>query len=392
MSKSYARGFGPREDKEGGKEQYRMNPQMQSAIFAAVLSICAGVVGYFFREYRQRAKPFLALTKVTGGVRASQQLVDVPDAILDPLNQALFINPLNPKQQLEEVEDVAYQAAVLSDNASDIRELLDQALEATSGEDMIRAESSLAVLLSNGVFEGCILRLISSDKLEIPRVQEDMLPRVQTFHSEEYGGSIYIAFQGAPVNFGRDFTHVLILKEKCLPFVRLIEVMDLKALNVLLREIKAAIESELPLAKEVLPQLNDLLESNSRWELELYLANLGKDAFLVSTEANLRVQDNTGAGYEEICRLSILDRDEKGDRISRPVDSPLIVSGESGASFCYVTSNVQQEMERGAAFREAFVSGKAKCWVEFQIEKIGLVRRKKVMTPSVAFTETGLVE
>lgn len=364
-----------------------MNPQIESAIFAGIISIIAGVVGYFFREYRQRAKPFLAITRVAGEVRAAEELVDLPDTIVDPLKKAVLINRLNPIQRLDEVQNATSQASILNDSHSDIRQLVDQALEAARGEDTLKAQSSLAALLSNNAFEICILTLIAGDRLKIPQVDEDVPSLIQTYPSQEHGGSIYIAFPGAAVNFGTGFTEQEILREKCRPFVRLIEVMDLEALHGVISAARAIIESELTLIKEVLPLLNDLLQDNSRWEIEVYLANLGKNAFLVSTQAHLRVQDDIGARYDEVCRLSLLDQDEEGERISRLVESPLIVKGESSTNFCYFTSSVQREMKRGAAFREAFVSGKAECWVEFQIEKVGLVRRKEVLTPRVEFTE-----
>jgi hypothetical protein len=98
--------------------------------------------------------------------------------------------------------------------------------------------------------------------------------------------------------------------------------------------------------------------------------------------------DSTGATYREACHLvSLLTDSERRVHRTR-AKTPLVVGVEEDVQFMYFTSNTQKEMDRPSAFRDAFSSRNAICWLEFGIEKVGIQRQKVLKTPRVPFKES----
>jgi len=366
-----------------------MDSQLQAALLTVALTLIGGALGYAFREYINRAKPFTAIMKVGGDFRAGRTVVDIPKEVPLTLEAAFYINRLDLTDTLDDVWKSWNDSENIVREAGNLLSLIDQVIRSTSTQDKDALLSSLSKIISRRDYERWIMILIGKGKLNIPAVDEDLPVVVPSRYAPDSEGCVWIAFPGAPTTFGFSFEKNPMLRDMCQPFIALIERLDMEALNKVFRQIKEHVKAELMIAKDVGPKLEQIHDENSRWEVQIYMANLGKSPLLVGTEGTLHVKDETGARFEENCMLVLLLKDDDGSVKRVKTESPLVLQSESSAQFAYFTNSTQKDMNRGKAFRGAFSSdpGKswAQCWVEFGIQKVGIIRHKKLRTPKVPF-------
>jgi hypothetical protein len=77
-----------------------MDPQIQAALISTILTLTAGLLGYAFREYRNRAKPFIAITKIMGEISKRPTEVEVPAPIVEAIKKSFYINKLELRDSL----------------------------------------------------------------------------------------------------------------------------------------------------------------------------------------------------------------------------------------------------------------------------------------------------
>ncbi len=360
-----------------------MDPQILAAVITVGLTVAAGIAGFLFREYRNRIRPFIAITKVEGDFREGSTRVEIPISLLNALNEAVYMNKLSANERLNEVFQTWTEARELIRRGPEFLSLLDSAISAADAIQPQDVQKALERMLNNEAFDRWICYLFSMNVVAAPDVNKDLPIAIHMYPSDQRDGCVILDFPKSPVWFGTGFDKYQIKKQKCQPFLDLVVRLDLIGLTKVFHPIKRAMEKEIGIAKDIEPVVRKLLEENSTWEIEIYLASLGPNPFLVDTDAMLRVRDETGARYDENCGLTLID----GDGKIHGTTSPLVVGREKDVKFAYFTTNVQGKMKRGQAFREAFSSNSAKCWVEFGVQKTGIVRRSRLSTPKVPFRE-----
>ena len=72
-----------------------MSEQLTVALITVGITIFAGALGYFFREYRSRVKPFVSIQNIRGDFTKASELVTIPDSIILLLEKSRFIDNLN---------------------------------------------------------------------------------------------------------------------------------------------------------------------------------------------------------------------------------------------------------------------------------------------------------
>lgn len=365
-----------------------MSPEIEAALITATVTVLAGGAGYLFREYRNRAKPFTAVTKVGGNFRKGSSVIDVPEPLLDSLAGAFAINKLDSRDTLDEIYSSWKDARRVTDSGGDFIGTLTKIVDAAHREDREDVLRLLPKALGRGQYEKWVTLLLAKDAIDIPDRRAGLDVEIPTWESDEHGGCVWIGFPGGTATtFGMGFESTPILRDKCLPVVELIEHLDYDGLASVFEQVETLMSDELTIAKDTFPLLDDILNEQSRWEVQLYVANLGRNPFLVKKNAVVRVEDETGASYTEGCHLVLLNTDDDGSLTRTISDSPLVLGAEEDAKFAFFTNRVQRQMDRGGAFREAFESDEAQCSVKFSVEKAGFRRETSVETPWVPFTD-----
>lgn len=362
-----------------------MDSQITAALLTVGFTVVGGGIGYLLHEYRNRVQPFIAITKVKGDFWNYDADVGVPEDVLATIKTSFYINKLSSTDTLSEIYSSWKNAHEVSEYGPELVRLTDQVIASKQPEDLL---TILPKILSNSLYERLIIYLLARDILKPNPVDVKLPTIVPTYPSPRYEGCIELDFPGSTVPFGERFNNLPVVKNKCQSFIDLVEKLDMKGLKEAFREIKRNIQSEILIAKDVEPFLRkNLLDENSNWIIEVYLANLGPNPFLIDKKAILHVYDETtGARYNEPCNLILIHKDDKGKISINLAESPLVIGREKDAMFGHVTENVQGKMKRGEAFRDAFNKKNAQCWLEFEVETVSLFSRlKKLKTPRAPF-------
>lgn len=356
-----------------------------STILATTATLVAGLGGYLAREWQMRARPFPAILAIEGDFRRGSTVVTVPSEVTDALGRARWVTRLGPQATLDQVHKTWGEARELAEAGPALEAALAAAVEVCRAGDRSTLQRILARLLANRLAERLILYLIATDTVTAPECGEDETV-VPVWSSHEHEGSVWIGFPEDSVNFGGRFDSNPLIRERCGRFVALIQRMDCDGLARVCDGLRSVLQGETVLANRVPAPLRRLLDENSFWEIRLYLANMGRHPLLVQRRARLLVTDRTGARFDEPCELVRVVRDDEGEiRARRVALGPLVLPAGEIAEFSFFTERPQREMENGQAFRVAFESGGAICRVVYDVETVGLFRRRTLSTPAVPF-------
>lgn len=356
------------------------------AILATLLSLLAALGGYFAREWQMRARPFSALTSVEGDFRRGSTIVEIPPELREHLRRARYITRLQPRDSLDNVFEAWREARELCTGGGALGERLEAAVAACEAGDPLPVSDALARLLSDGFAEKLILYLVVTEAVTVPEPDPALEQQIPIYESAEHEGSVWINFPSGSVNFGRNFQRNPLIRVKSLRLVELIARMDCARIAEVCAAVRALVQQETTIAVQVEQPLRRILNANSYWETQVYLANMSRHPILVQRRATLHVTDSTGARFEEPCRLVRVLRDEGGAVTGRrDASGPLVVASGEAVEFSFFTERAQAQMDRGQAFREAFESGKASCRIVYDVESVGLFRRAQLATPAVGF-------
>jgi hypothetical protein len=102
-----------------------------------------------------------------------------------------------------------------------------------------------------------------------------------------------------------------------------------------------------------------------------------------------QVLDTSVAKFSEACELVLISKNQLGMVDNRRVaTAPLVLSSGGADEIALFTKRTEAEMDNGGVFRAAFKSGNARCRVKFEIDTVGLVRRRKFTTPYARFASS----
>jgi hypothetical protein len=346
-----------------------------------------GLIGYLLKEYRDRLRPMISITSI-GQLKKLADRIDVPDETTEAIRKSFSIIEVSKNENLDVIAQAWDTASDVTQYANEFLELIEKLIQASARKDKADFTETLARCLNSTVIERWI-RILLLDELIIPRqVNMELTVQIPVYQSSDDDGCVILGLSKSGTSFGKNFNKAPLAKEKCMRFISIVERLDFDALQIFFNEVKQRMINEKMLAKDVEPVLLRLDNENSRWEFQLFIANLGNTPFLIHPRGIVSIKDANGASYSEPCYLVLIRRNEKKELNRIDTATPLIVRGESDAEVSFITTKTQRQMERGNAMRDAFTSRKAKAQIKFKIEKSGFNRFVNLYSPWVDFIET----
>jgi hypothetical protein len=353
---------------------------------AAALTIVAGALGYTYREFRNRAVPYVKVIDVDGAIRKSTDIVPVPESIRTKTKGAFYIPKLADKSTLADIHQAWDSADDLERFAPAVLEYVDQALVSTDEDQLVGVMSRLTNLT---YFDRWMMVLLLTDSIKF-RVQDPDVPeKIPVFYESdpESGGHAWLSFPGRTVRFGTRLNHPAIAA-KSKPFIYEISRLDRERVLDVLRQFKEFVENEHHIAATVMTELQAVLNANSRWAFSVYIANLSAHPLIVQTAATLEIMDSNKASYEQQCYLAVLADSQDGSKSIRDTKKPVVIRPLSDTEVVLITSLTQGDMRMGSAIREAFDRKEAEFRLAFTFEKVGLIKRQRYRAQSTAFVQT----
>jgi len=353
---------------------------LPTGIGSSLLALTSGVVGYAFREWRNRAEPFVSITQIGGELRRLDKEVALEPASVQRVAKSALLRHLRPVATLSEVQDVVEVAKAMVERAPAIVERLTNVISAI---ESTRADSELchhlAELFLPEYMDSYLAELLANERVRPPRPTEGAESKLEIHDSESYDGCFLVSFPNQLVTIGIAFSKEPIYRAKFQPLVKLVETLDRPGLLSIAQALRSSFESELEICRDVTPALDRLLQADSVWEIVIYFANLRSTPVLVETNANLLVTDRIGAKFSEACSMAIRIEDPSTGSVERrQTDSPIIIPAGDARSFSFFTTHTQREMARGDAFREAFAAGEANAALQLTIRSVGLLKRRNL--------------
>jgi hypothetical protein len=363
-----------------------MGPELQATLVGSAVAVISGALGYAFREWRNRAKPFIAVTKFTGDVRISDSETAVPSEVSDVLAPAFYLDQVADKVELGRINQLFDEGARMLEHGPVIRRRIDAIVSAIANNT---PDATLVTLLIDlcgpSYMDEYFGHLLARDRVRPKPTEQPAAPKFSAHYSEQNDGCIVVGFPNRPITLGMGFKTDEFMKARFEPLVVVIQNLDRPALVDVLARVREQIGAEEEIALKLRPELQRILDANSRWESYIYLANLRSTPMLIEPTAVLHVRDYTGATFAEVCKMAVYGEDSKRQR-RFTADSPLVVPSGVSSRFTLFTKNTQNEMSRGQAFRDAFVHNQALAWLELYVHGVGLRRRVSVTTPKYTFS------
>lgn len=357
------------------------------ALVPVLLTMIGGVIGYFLKEYKDRLRPLITITSI-GHLKKLADRIDIPEETVNVVNKSFSIVEISKNENLNTISQAWDTANDVTHYADEFIGLIDKLIQASIQKDKTEFTDILARCLNSTAVERWV-RILLLDEIIIPQAVNASLPiQIPVYQSSDDDGCVILGLSRSGTSFGKNFNKAPVAKEKCMRFISIIERLDYDALCQFFTEVKQKIINEKMLAKDAEPILLRLDNENSRWEFQLFIANLGKNPFLIHPKGTIYIKDANGASYSEDCYLVLIQRNAKKEIDRIDTITPLIVRGESDAEISFLTTQTQRQMERGNAIRDAFTSEKAKVQIKFEIEKSGFNRYVDLYSPWVNFVET----
>lgn len=363
-----------------------MTAELQTGLATTAVTVLAGVLGYLYREVRQRSKPFVEILDFDGRIQERKISVSVPKKAVDRSQTAIIIRHLHEDDTLSGCDQALNETKELADNGEQELRNVDNviaAIEQAKSHDTIG--QSLCQCIEPQLFQRFIILLLAKERVKVEPATKSLPVVLQVHPSKEKSGCVWIGFPGNPTLFGGGFDKEPILRALAMPFVDMVSAMDVDRLLVFFRSVRGFLREEVSIAKEVLPTLKQAVEEHCRWGTEVFLANITRSPLLIMPSGSLSIKDETGAEFLEDCYLVRLTPEEDGTRTRNDAKAPLIVRSGADERFEFMTRNTQVDMKRGKALRDAFESGKAKARIQFTMTQPGLIPKRRIVTPWVRF-------
>lgn len=358
--------------------------QVQPEILATLLAIVGAVLGYAFREYRNRARPFFQLTELGGDLLKRSDQTQIEESLSHSLSSTFYIKGLDAKSTVGEVWDCWDRADDVERRWPEVRDKLDKILASTSDDALMY---SFPDLFDLKYFERWMMLILVADRITFSKIPKQSVIRIKVFQSEDNKGSVWFAFPTKTVSFGNNFSEPAI-GSKCTPFVNSIKYLHRDLIFSILRQYKDIMEEEHKAALSTIHDLKAISDAHSRWSFSSYFANLSSAPIVIENDGEVLVHDKTTKfKLRERCYLANLQLKEGKSSIV-DTNKPIVIRGGADAEFVFITRKTQTEMTLGSHLRTVFESGTARVKVSFPIRKVGLLKRQRFVSPGFKFEET----
>jgi hypothetical protein len=361
-----------------------MTIQLPYEIWATVIGIGGAVLGYAFREYRNRVRPFFQITRIAGDTIKKSDRVNVSKETSDKLKSTFYLDELKMNDRLGNVSNVHKQAEQVRNWWPEDRPTIDQVLASNTDDELCHALISTTNFRS---IERWLLILLVSDKLHVSVGAARGAPKIAVEEDDEDEGRVWFMFPNKAVSFGNHLKNAA-FRSKCQPFIDAVKTLDHDAIKTTFTRFKELAEAEYRSSMECLPELKNLSDTNSRWCFYCYLANLNDTPIIIKTQAYLHVCDKTGVHYKEDCYLALLKADKDGNLDLTDTKTPIVVPVGKDVQFALITTKTQIMMTRGTAVRECFERKESKCHITVKIRHVGLFEQQRFCSQSTTFIAT----
>ena len=355
-----------------------MQYSISQEILAAVIGISSGIIGYAFREYRNRVKPFFHITKINGTVTRRTDSIQISDEINDLTKDNFYVKELGQNSTLGDINDKSTKATRLKAVWPKIETKIEALINVDNEKD---ATSLLYGLFDYDLFEELMLRLLVTDKVNLGSCSAPLEEKISIFDDDDHDGSVWICFPEHAKNFGNNFKSPVI-RAKCQPFIDTIKHLDLEKLKDCFSQVLNIMKKEFNNALLVEPKLIDVINENSRWVFYCYLANLSNRPIVVNHNAIIAIRDKQTGKFKEECYLAVIEKGSIQD-----TEVPLVVKPGEGNSFCFISRKIQKEMIYGTTIRETYDRSQATCRIGATISKTGLIGKQKSWSSKYQFKE-----
>lgn len=357
---------------------------MSFDLLSIIIPFVTGVLGYIVKEWQNHWRPLTSVLCFNGNFNNPTIIVELPNEIIDKLNDAIFINKLNKKESLPNITKTINEGKAIIDEIPKMNLIIDDCIEAikTNGTNKTILDE-LSDLFQLQTIDYIVNQIIFYNQNEIItpelEIKEIITPTLSNYNEGCYTFNV----PGKPFGVGAQINKEPLIHEMYKPFIRTIACVYRPGIMSFLEFLKKKVNKELLLANAILPKLEELRNANSSWEVDLYIANLKRTPILIDKTIILHVKDSTGASFYEDCMLiSKKEEDETNIKVS---ECPIILSSGNQGVFSFVTKKTQGEMTRGNAFRDAFNSHNAYASINFSIIGVGIKRRTTYVTGTALF-------
>lgn len=349
----------------------------------AFIGIAAAILGFSFREFINRLRPFFQLVEIDGGTRKLSDRPSIPPELRTALSRSVVVKPLAASPNIEEIYDKAEEARRILESSPNLEELAHEVLLAESEADWYDA---LARLTAKRRFASWMLRLLVNDTVRIEGRFRRRKPRVEFVDDDESDGCVWFLFPLRSVKFGRKLKSPAI-RAKAMPWIRAISLGERDLVNDALLTYLATFQLEREIAEETLDELDAMVNRNSRWVFVVYLANMNDVPFAVTDDPVVTVIAPGGRRFKIPCRLAYPSDSETERFIPRLRDlhHPLIVKPAADEKFGLVTRGRQRDIPDGDAIRSLYESGEGKIRVELNVRTVGVRPNQRLKTPLAPF-------
>ncbi len=354
---------------------------MPIEILATVIGVGAAILGYAFREFRNRSRPFFHITKIDGTIIRRPDRVVMTQEIRRNLQGTFYIGNLSTNPELGEVGTSWDRADDVKRFWPDVEAKIKEVLDAAADDDIVARLSEAFKMV---FFEKMLMYCLVIDKLTLKLTLANDAPEVIPIYDEdEYEGSVWICFPERARQFGNHLKAPAI-RAKCQPFLDIIRHFDKDALNSTLKSLLVAMNEEYKAALKIEQPLKYIRDENSRWVFYAYFANLSNYPMIIDREDFLVVCDPTSKPFKEDCYLAVVKDNSIVD-----TNTPIVVKPGEDANICFITDRIQKDMPLGTAVRESYNRGQASCRIRIKLRKIGLVKTQRVWSSKTKFRGKG---
>ncbi len=348
----------------------------------AGLSALTGIIGYLFREFQNRVKPFIEILYVNGTVtKGSDKIIIEDEAVFELGKDCVYIDSFEKNMTINEVGEILKQCMYIKDVRKDLNDILLEILESDDSNTILKIFSKLCSIEN---FDDLITKVIAGDRiLPYEAIDKTNGEKIKIFFDEkEYEGTYWIAFPKNTTTIGRKL-NTKPLFDKFSNFIDTIKYWDINGLKHYLSNLKEFIELHYQKANQFFPIAEKIINKNSRWIFKISITNLSNKPILIQKKALLYIYGKIYKPIIEECYLLKINKKGKFD----DAISPIIIKYGELIEIGFITNKRQIDMENGDAVRELYNKKNSVFRLIININKVGLFRKQRFKTNKAEFIE-----
>ena len=353
-------------------------------LIAALTGLGGATIGYAFREYRNRVRPFFQITEIDGTMSKRDDRTEITEETSDKLTDTFFIKEVDQHTDLGTLSDCNGSIARMAIWWPQDKLAVDQIFEAMDDDSLCAA---LAATLNWPSVDRWLTQFLVSDRITVKKLPENLVEQIPVHDdNDESNGQVWFLLPKKATNFGAGLKNRAV-RAKCEPFIQAVRFLHHDTIKDVFRQFSQVVEKEYQIAIECRTEVKDKVNEKSRWCFYCYLANMSNSPVVIEKDGYVHVRDKTRVHYKEDCYLLLIRRDDKGARSLQDTNTPLVIKQGEDCEFAFITKSAQSGMELGKALREAFDRGQGKCHLTVVLRRVGLLKRQRYRSASSQFCE-----